>query len=113
MDRRKWASAKTLGVRQEEGIAMSHSGSLWCKALEKYETWRQNENKTRSLQVFKPNHSEVPRREITRFFRFISIFVLSQKLLEFQLGHEGAQPKHPKNVSYYGTFSPICTTREF
>lgn len=57
--------------------------------------------------------SGAPRRERTGFSQFISIFVLSQGLLVFQLGPEGARPKYPKNVSYYKTFSPFSQPGSF
>ena len=113
-----WTGGNGLGWKcrrwgRDEGMSTSHFGGLWCKAPEKGETWRQNENKTRSLQTLKPNRAEVPRREITQYFRLISIFVLSQGPLEFQMGQKGAWPKHPKNVSYYRVFSSLCRAGKF
>lgn len=69
------------GGVQDEGISAAHFGSLWCKAPEKCETWKPNENKTGSLQTLKPNCAEFPRREITLYFQLVPFLFCLRDLL--------------------------------
>ena len=97
---------------QDEGISESHFGSLRCKALEKCETWRPNENKTGSLQTLKPNCAELPRREITLCFQFVPfVFCLRDLLNSSRAGKVHGQ-NIPRMSPYYRIFSPMHSAWE-